>query len=345
MAVNKVSSSKGKILDLTETSVTIGTAQAGANLAVVPFTANASNTGGPTFSYVATSTPGSITAQASTSPITVLGLTAGTSYTFTVIAKNPSGNSIAGPSSSSNSVVPTVPAVVTGGTLYSDATYYYRAFTSNGTLSVTGNSLTYDYVVIAGGGGAGQSGFGGGGGAGGVVGGSRTVSAGTNATVTIGAGGNAGAPATNGSNTQFTGVTDAIGGGRGGANSAGGNGGSGGGGSQSGAGGTGTAGQGFNGSAGGAWYGGGGGGAGGAAVNTSGGGNGTDAYSSWCAATGGAIGQLSGSTYYLAAGGGGTYGGQSSLGGNTFGAGGYNAATGGNGGLVMIRYTRAQVGG
>ena len=28
--------------------------------------------------------------------------------------------------------------VVTGGTLSSDATYYYRAFTANGTLGITG---------------------------------------------------------------------------------------------------------------------------------------------------------------------------------------------------------------
>jgi len=67
---------------------------------------------------------------------------------------------------------------VTGGTLTSDATYYYRTFTSNGNLVVTG-SVTMDYQIIAGGGsgGAGDSTTGsltqmaaaGGGGAGGFL--------------------------------------------------------------------------------------------------------------------------------------------------------------------------------
>lgn len=56
--------------------------------------------------------------------------------------------------------------VVTGGTLYSDSTYYYRAFTANGTLSVTRADLAVDLLVIAGGGG-GIIGSLGGGGAGG----------------------------------------------------------------------------------------------------------------------------------------------------------------------------------
>ena len=41
--------------------------------------------------------------------------------------------------------------IVTGGTLSSDATYYYRTFTSNGTLGITVASLTADVLVIAGG--------------------------------------------------------------------------------------------------------------------------------------------------------------------------------------------------
>ena len=58
-------------------------------------------------------------------------------------------------------------AIVTGGTLTSDATYYYRTFTANGTLSVSNQSLLADVLVIAGGGGGGNGGnWGGGGGAG-----------------------------------------------------------------------------------------------------------------------------------------------------------------------------------
>jgi hypothetical protein len=44
---------------------------------------------------------------------------------------------------------------ITGGTLYSDATYYYRVFTANGTLTVTspsGTSVPVEVIVVAGGG-------------------------------------------------------------------------------------------------------------------------------------------------------------------------------------------------
>lgn len=44
---------------------------------------------------------------------------------------------------------------VTGGTLTSDATYYYRTFTANDTLTVTNGTLNFDYVVVGGGGGGG----------------------------------------------------------------------------------------------------------------------------------------------------------------------------------------------
>jgi hypothetical protein len=56
---------------------------------------------------------------------------------------------------------------VTGGTLSSDATYFYRTFTSNGTLTVSNLSLTADILVIGGGGGGGFL-IAGGGGAGGL---------------------------------------------------------------------------------------------------------------------------------------------------------------------------------
>ena len=48
-----------------------------------------------------------------------------------------------------------VPPTVTGGTLTSDATYYYRTFTANGDLTVTGGSLEVEVLVIGGGGGGG----------------------------------------------------------------------------------------------------------------------------------------------------------------------------------------------
>ena len=54
-------------------------------------------------------------------------------------------------------------STVTGGTLTSDATYYYRTFTSNGTLTITNSSLALDYIMVGGGGGGGSTSFFGGG--------------------------------------------------------------------------------------------------------------------------------------------------------------------------------------
>jgi hypothetical protein len=232
----------------------------------------------------------------------------------------------------------------TGGTIYDDASYVYHLFTSSGTFTPS-QALTADVLVVAGGGGSGGV-RGGGGGAGGLVytaGSALTAS--TNYTVTIGAGGTAGSSTDGtasggiGSNSVF-GSTTANGGGLGGGGGtsggqdAGGNGGSGGGGggADSGtgaAGGTGS--QGSNGGTGGGTTrtGGGGGGytAAGIAGNTSGnGGDGTDAYSAFGLAT--LTGQdVSGVRWYAGGGGGG--GGNAGVAGTAgkggAGAGGYQA--------------------
>ena len=80
--------------------------------AVVTFTAP-SNGGSPITSYMAISSPGNISKSAASSPITVTGLTNGTTYTFKVKATNAVG---AGPmSAASNSVKPAnVPEAPTG---------------------------------------------------------------------------------------------------------------------------------------------------------------------------------------------------------------------------------------
>jgi hypothetical protein len=75
------------------------------NSVTVAYTAGA--TGGKSVStYTAISSPGSFTGTGA-SPITVSGLTTGTSYTFTVAATNANGTSAA--SAASNSVAPRVP--------------------------------------------------------------------------------------------------------------------------------------------------------------------------------------------------------------------------------------------
>jgi C1A family cysteine protease len=84
----------------TGVSATAGDAQA-----TVSFSPPASDGGSPITSYTVTSNPDGRTAIGSSSPLTVTGLTNGTSYTFTVTATNAAGT---GPASApSNSVIPT----------------------------------------------------------------------------------------------------------------------------------------------------------------------------------------------------------------------------------------------
>lgn len=85
---------------------TIGTATASFQSASVTFTPTSAT--GVDVSYTALSSPGSITATGTSSPITVSGLTNGTAYTFQVRANNPGGSSAY--SSASNSVTPTASA-------------------------------------------------------------------------------------------------------------------------------------------------------------------------------------------------------------------------------------------
>ena len=227
---------------------------------------------------------------------------------------------------------------------------------------------TVEYLVVAGGGGGSAygaaGGGGGGGGAGGYLASSISVNSGTVYTVTVGAGGNAGANTINGSNganSVFGAVTATGGGGGDGYQNNGSSGGSGGGGSYSGLGGAGTSGQGFAGGNGATWTGGGGGGAG--AVGSAGttqasGGNG-----------GVGLNWQSLGTFYAGGGGGGAYvassgsagaggnggGASGTLGGGTpsnatanrgGGGGGGGGASGSNGGsgIVIIRYAGTQRG-
>jgi hypothetical protein len=85
---------------------TMGLATAGNGEATIAFTAPASNGGSAITSYTATSNPGAFTGtvnQANGGTITVVGLTDGTEYSFTVKARNTIGEGAA--SSASNLVV------------------------------------------------------------------------------------------------------------------------------------------------------------------------------------------------------------------------------------------------
>jgi hypothetical protein len=143
MASGRVSKVKGKIVDI-PTKPTIGTAtnMDTGGTATIAFTA--STVGGPAFRYTALSNPGSITATGTTSPITVTGLTDGTSYTLTVAAINPSGTSEY--SSASNSVTTTVPparAIFVGGSSpQAISVMEFIVFASGGTATSFGTLTT-----------------------------------------------------------------------------------------------------------------------------------------------------------------------------------------------------------
>ena len=103
-ASSSVTPSAGAAGQTVASSPTIGTAVAGNASASVAFTAPATNGNSNITSYTVTSNPGGITATGTTSPVTVSGLTIGTSYTFSVVATNSVGNSFS--SAASNAVIP-----------------------------------------------------------------------------------------------------------------------------------------------------------------------------------------------------------------------------------------------
>lgn len=113
---------------------TIGTATAGDAQATVEFTAP-SNVGGSAISaYYAVSNPDQITGTAASSPVSVTGLTNGTSYTFTVWALNTYGPSPY--SAASGSVTPAAPPRVVFGGGQNNVIQYV-------TLSTTGNTSDF----------------------------------------------------------------------------------------------------------------------------------------------------------------------------------------------------------
>lgn len=123
---------------------TIGTATAGDAQADVSFTAP-SNVGGSAISaYYAVSNPGQITSSGASSPVTVTGLTNGTSYTFTVWALNTYGPSPYSAASGSVSPAATRGLFFTG---YNDSLGYTNViqYISVGT---TGNAADFGDLTL-----------------------------------------------------------------------------------------------------------------------------------------------------------------------------------------------------
>lgn len=327
-----------------------------------------------TYSLVSGELPSGLTLSSS-------GLISGTNsanvgtYSFTVSASDGVNTPV------TRSLSMTVPyPTVTGGTLTSDSTYYYRTFTSSGTLGISGSLLTPDVLIVAGGGGGGDR-HGGGGGAGGYRALTSQSFTPASYTVTVGSGGGAGryeSPATwegqvyygaglPGGNSSIVGGNTnlvSVGGGGGGTMDGnppgGGSGGGGGGGNHPGISPS-VSGQGNAGGSGTQPNSGGGGGAGAAGSNASGssGGNG-GAGLQWVNGTyysgggGGCPGLSNGTVGSGGLGGGGNGGWDLSVAGtaNTGGGGGgcrSNAADTvgqpGGSGIVIVRYTKASVGG
>jgi hypothetical protein len=312
---------------------TLSSASSNGNRTSVVSTFSSGASGGKAVSTFTTKRTGASQNGAS-SPITLSGLSAGTTYGITVTATNENGESLP-----SNSIDATT-FNATGGDITEVGGFIIHRFTGNSTFSPN-QSKSVEYLVVAGGGSGGGpntnfGGQGGGGGAGGVLSGSTTIS--TSQSITVGNGG-AYHP-TNGQNSSIGSIVVSTGGGHGGRGDnvyGPGSGGSGGGRARgtSGGGGTGIAGQGFAGGSNAnlSWGHGAGGGAGGVGAN-----GGGDLSS----AVGGAsiTSSITGSSVEYARGGNGGSrdgGGTTHLGVNT-GAGGGGGASG-RSGVVVIRYS------
>ena len=133
----------------------IGTATAGSGQATISFTGPGSIGGSPITGYTVTCNPGAIGMSGAGSPITVTGLTNGTTYSCTVIATNGAGSS---PPSAAASVTPLgVPGAPTIGTATPGNGRATVTFTAP---AVTGGSATTGYTATCNPGGITASGAG-----------------------------------------------------------------------------------------------------------------------------------------------------------------------------------------
>ena len=124
---------------------TIGTVTVTATTASVPFTAPSFAGTSSITGYTVSSNVGGFTATSTSSPISITGLTPNSSYTFTVVATNGSGNSLA--SSASNSItaqttVPNPPTGVSASMNINSATISFSAPSFNGGATITSYTAT-----------------------------------------------------------------------------------------------------------------------------------------------------------------------------------------------------------
>jgi invasion protein IalB len=112
--------------------------------ASVSWTAPANNGGGTITGYTVTASPGGATATCATSPCVVNGLSNGTAYTFTVVATNTVGDSVASlPSGSiAPATVPGAPTNVSATLGNGSASVSWTPPVGNGGASITGYTVT-----------------------------------------------------------------------------------------------------------------------------------------------------------------------------------------------------------
>jgi trimeric autotransporter adhesin len=115
---------------------------AGTPAASIRFTP--STVGSPGATYTVVSTPGSLTTSGSASPLTISGLTSGTSYTFTVTASNSYGSAISAASSSitAGTVPPTPTTVVATQSSLTAASVSFVSPTNTGGATITSYTVT-----------------------------------------------------------------------------------------------------------------------------------------------------------------------------------------------------------